>query len=76
MITISGLTARQKTLMDLLWSCTTMEQAQQLIRALPNPKDAADARSLIVIAMQESLEEEGALAQWEEAAHDAINSCR
>jgi thioredoxin-like negative regulator of GroEL len=76
MITISGLTPRQKTIMDMLWSCQTLEQAQQLIRSLPTKQDAQDAQSLVAIATMESLEEDGYLDQFEAAANEAIRSCR
>jgi hypothetical protein len=76
MITISGLTVRQKTIMDMLWSCNTLEQAQALIQALPSKQDMFDAQSLVEIAMMETLEEEGGLDRWEDLALEAIDHCR
>jgi hypothetical protein len=76
MITITGLTTRQKTIMDLLWGCSTLEQVKTLIAAMPTGKDQQDARSLVLIATQESLEEEGVLEQFEEQAREAISRCR
>ena len=76
MITISGLTVRQKTIMDMLWSCNTLEQAQALIKALPSKQDMFDAQSLVEIAMMETLEEEGGLDRWEDLALEAIDHCR
>jgi hypothetical protein len=76
MITISGLTPRQKTLMDLLWSCQSLEQVQTLIQALPLKQDMQDAQSLVTIAMMESLEEDGELDHWEGAAREAVNRSR
>jgi hypothetical protein len=72
MITISGLTTRQKTIMDLLWTCKDLEQVNTFIRALPTVADQRDAQSLIVIATQESLEEDGVLAEFEQQARDIL----
>ena len=76
MITITGLTDRQRTIMDLLWGCSTLEQVKTLIAAMPTGKDQQDARSLVLIATQESLEEEGVLEQFEEQACALIDRCR
>jgi hypothetical protein len=76
MITISGLTTRQKTLMDLLWSCSSLEQVQALIRALPSKQDIMDAQSLVTIAVMESQEQDGELDHWEGAAREAIDRAR
>jgi thioredoxin-like negative regulator of GroEL len=72
MITISGLTTRQKTLMELMWQCQTMEQLQTLIKALPTRADQRDAVSLVQIATLEGLEEEGVLDQFEQQARDIL----
>jgi hypothetical protein len=76
MITISGLTERQKTIMDLLWTCKDLAQVQTFIKALPTVADRYDALSLVNIATQESLEEDGVLDQFEEQAREAIDRCR
>ena len=76
MITISGLTTRQKTIMDLLWTCNDLDQVNTFIKALPTRADQQDAHSLIVIATQESLEEDGVLEQFKETAREAIDRCR
>jgi hypothetical protein len=62
--------------MDLLWGCSTLEQVKTLIAAMPTGKDQQDARSLVLIATQESLEEEGVLEQFEEQACALIDRCR
>ena len=64
MITITGLTDRQKTIMDLLWGCSTLDQVQTLIKALPDRQDQIDAAGLIKIATWETLEQELGLAQY------------
>ena len=76
MITISGLTDRQRTIMDLLWTCNDLEQVNTFIKALPTVADQYDALSLVDIATQESLEEEGVIDQFEEQAREAIDRCR
>jgi hypothetical protein len=76
MITISGLTTRQKTIMDLLWTCKDLAQVQTFIKALPTVADQYDALSLVAIATQESLEEEGVIDQFKEQAREAIDRCR
>jgi hypothetical protein len=76
MITISGLTERQKTIMDLLWTCKDLDQVNTFIKALPTVADQYDALSLVNIATLESLEEDGVLEQFKEQAHAAIDRCR
>jgi len=76
MITIEGLTTRQKNIMELMWQCQTMEQLQTLIKALPTQADQQDAVSLVQIATMEGLEEEGRLDEYKDAAKAAIDHCR
>ncbi len=73
MITITGLTHRQKTIMDLLWTCSTLEQARDLIVALPTVQDRMDAQGLIKIATWESIEQELGLEEYADAANTAIS---
>ena len=75
-ITISGLTERQKNLMDLLWNCRDLEQVRTLIAALPTEQDRRDCRALVMIAQLETLEQELGLAQYAELAQTAITSAR
>jgi len=76
MITIEGLTPRQKTIMDLLWQCSTTESLETLIRALPTRADQQDALSLVQIATLEGLEEEGLLDDYKSQALAAIDLAR
>jgi hypothetical protein len=76
MITINGLTARQKTIMDLLWGCETLEQVTALVSALPNDRDRMDAQGLIMIATQDTIEEELGLDEYIDQASDLISRCR
>lgn len=75
MITISGLTDRQKSIMELLWSCSDIEQVRTLIQSLPTKQDQCDAESLVHIATWETLELEGVLDQFKESADAAIRRC-
>jgi hypothetical protein len=75
-IRITGLNERQRNIMDLLWGCNTLEQVNTLIDALPDSKDKQDARALIEIAVQESLEAEGLLDAHKAAAESVIASAR
>lgn len=76
MITIAGLTDRQRQIMDLLWSCESLEQVNTLIDALPTKNDQNDARGLVVIATQESFEQELGLEAYREASQAVIDRCR
>jgi acetylglutamate synthase len=76
MITIQGLTERQKSIMDMLWSMDTMDKVTAFVKALPTKQDQADAASLIQIAVEETLEQEGGLDAYKAAAAAAIASAR
>lgn len=78
MITIENLTQRQRQIMDLLWTCKDIEQVKTLISALPERSDQLDALSLVDIATQQSLEQQGALKDYEQQAKDLISrvSCK
>jgi len=73
MIQITGLTKKQKAIMDVLWMCDTLEQANTVVDSLSQHKDRCDARSLMHIALVESLEQEGALDEYKDAAADCIS---
>lgn len=73
MIHIDGLTTRQVQLMDLLWTCNDMEQIKRFISALPTKQDQLDARSLVLVATWESIEQElGYTQEHKDAATLAI----
>jgi hypothetical protein len=67
MITIAGLTNKQKALMDVMWSMDSMPKVTAFVKTLPI-RDAQDCLSLIAIATQESQEQEGALDEYKDAA--------
>jgi hypothetical protein len=72
MISIPNLTPKQKVLLDVMWNIENIQQVNDFINSLP-PKDKIDARSLLQIAINESIEHEGGLAEWETAAITAID---
>lgn len=71
MITITGLTHKQKALMDVMWSMEDMRNVQSFIKTLPT-RDRQDCLSLIEIAVQETLEEDNRIEDYEQAAVDLI----
>jgi hypothetical protein len=75
MITITGLTQKQKALMDVMWSMDDITKVTAFVRTLPK-RDAQDCMSLISIATQESIEQEDGLDAYEQAANTAISRAR
>lgn len=73
MITIHGLTDRQRMLADILWNCDSTEQAYAVMHSLQG-QDRRDAQALATIMIQEVLEE--SLSDYQDAAHEAIARCR
>ena len=71
MITITGLTPKQKALMDVMWAMEDMSNVQAFIKTLPK-RDRQDCLSLIEIAVQASLEEDNRLEDYADAAQAAI----
>ena len=69
MITITGLTNKQKALMDVMWAMDSMPAVEAFIKTLPK-RDQQDCESLVTIAVQESLEEDNRLEDYEA---DAVN---
>lgn len=72
MISIQGLTARQKSIMDMLWSMDSMDKVNAFIKALPTKQDQVDAATLIQIAVEETIEQEQGLEAYAAAADAAI----
>jgi hypothetical protein len=75
MITIDGLTSRQKSICELLWSCTDLDSVRTLVSALPL-RDRQDAQSIIALMTQDSIESELGLDQYRSAADQAIAQAR
>ena len=76
MITITGLTNKQKALMDVMWTMQEMEQVTAFIKTLPK-QDALDCKSLLAIAVQETQEHEyNGLDAYEQMAVSVIARAR
>ena len=71
MITIQGLTHKQKVFMDVMWSMESMPAVNAFIKSLPT-RDQQDCRSLVAIAVQESLEQDNTMELYEQDAVDVI----
>ena len=75
MITIQGLTHKQKVFMDVMWTMESMPAVNAFINTLPT-RDQQDCRSLVAIAVQETLEQEGRIADYEAIACSVIARAR
>ena len=53
---IEGLTKKQVTLLDIMWTLEGEKDVQNFIRSLP-PRDRQDAQSLVILLTHEMLEE-------------------
>jgi uncharacterized ParB-like nuclease family protein len=59
-----------------MWSCRDIEQVRTLIRALPTVEDQQSANTLMQVIVHETLEDEGALNDYAEAAAGVIDRVR
>ncbi len=76
MITITGLTQKQKALMDVMWTMQEIAQVEAFINTLPK-QDQLDCKSLMTIAVQETEEHEyNGLEAYESLANAAIARAR
>jgi len=71
MISIAGLTAKQKILMDVLWSMEDINNVNAFVNSLPT-QDKLDCRSMMQIALWESLEHDGVLDVYTQDAQAVI----
>ena len=71
MITIQGLTHKQKVFMDVMWSMDSMPAVNAFIKSLPT-RDQQDCRSLVAIAVQDTLEQDNTMDLYEQDAVDVI----
>lgn len=76
MISIEGLTQRQRQIMDLLWACDTEEDAEEMILGLPTERDRWDGLALMRIALAEVMEAKGMLDEHYLEARSAIERAR
>jgi putative IMPACT (imprinted ancient) family translation regulator len=75
MITIQGLTPKQKALLTVMWEIDSMDKVKQFIGTLPQ-RDQQDAHSLVQMAIWESQEQQGELDAYSQAAADCIRAAR
>jgi len=73
-ITITGLTPKQKALISVMWDLDTMDRVRAFISTLPT-RDQVDAQGLLQIAVWESIEQQEGLAEYEQTAKDLISQC-
>ena len=75
MISITGLTQKQKVFMDVMWTMDSMPAVEAFIKTLPK-RDRQDCQSLVAIAVQETLEQEGRISDYEDVAVSIIARAR
>lgn len=75
MITISGLTVKQKALLTVMWDIDSVDKVQEFIGTLP-AADARDAHCLLQMAIWESCEQQGELDAYKDHACAVINAAR
>jgi len=73
MITISGLTPKQKALLTVMWDIDSVTKVHEFIGTLP-AADARDAHCLLQMAIWESLEQQGELDAYSDQARSIIHS--
>ena len=73
MITLQGLSPREKLLADLIWACDTQQQAVTLINSLQG-SDRSTAHSIMQVMVLEILEEH--IEDYKHAAEQVISSLR
>jgi hypothetical protein len=73
MITLSGLTPKQRALMTVMWDIDSVDKVQEFIRTLP-AADARDAHCLLQMAIWESIEQDGGLDAYSDQARSVIAS--
>ena len=72
MITITGLTEKQKALLTVMWDIDSTDKVHEFIRSLP-AADARDAHSLLQMAIWESIEQQEGLEEYAQLAKDCIS---
>lgn len=50
--------------MELLWGCETQDEAEELILSLPTEKDQWEGLSLMRIALDEVMEQQGEINKY------------
>jgi hypothetical protein len=73
-ITLEGLTHKQKMLAQLIWDCETQEQLEMLIRCLPTREDRLMASTLSHVMIHEALEP--GIDRYKEVAKELLERVR
>jgi hypothetical protein len=73
-ITLEGLTPKQKMLAQLLWDCETQDQLETLIRCLPTKEDRYMASTLSRVMIYEALEP--GIDHYQAVAQEVIDHVR
>ena len=74
MITLEGLTPKQKQLAQLIWDCDSQDQLTMLIRCLPTKEDRCMASTLSRVMIYEALEQN--IDHYESVAQEVIDHVR
>jgi hypothetical protein len=74
MITLEGLTHKQKMLAQLIWDCETQQQLELLIKCLPTEEDRLMASTLSRVMIYEALESE--IDRYSDVAQEVIDRVR
>ena len=74
MITLEGLTPKQKMLAQLIWDCETQDQLDMLIRCLPTKEDRYMASTLSRVMIYEALEQ--GIDRYKDVALEVIDHVR
>jgi hypothetical protein len=74
MITLEGLTPKQKQLAQLIWDCDSQDQLTMLIRCLPTKEDRYMASTLSRVMIYEALEQN--IDHYESVAQEVIDHVR
>ena len=75
MISIPNLTAKQKLLLDVMWNIENLDQVNDFINSLPY-QDKIDARSLLKIAIDDSMEHEYGLEEYQSLAQKVLDKAQ
>jgi len=73
-ITLEGLTPKQKQLAQLIWDCETQDQLEMLIKCLPTKEDRYMASTLSRVMIYEALEQN--IDHYESVAQEVIDHVR
>jgi hypothetical protein len=74
---IDGLNERQRYLADLVWSCHSQEDLEEMIESLPSNQDKYDCCSIVELIRQNALEHEHRNSMaWNKVLVDVRTLCK